>query len=70
MCVLSINVMLFDHCGSLLAFAAPKVFIFDGVYEGLRNAFLAFEKPRFHQFYDVSDIAECHVRFIHQRYAF
>ncbi len=47
MCVLSINVMLFDHFGSLFAFAAQKVFIFDRFYKGFRNAFLTFEKPRF-----------------------
>ena len=47
MCVLSINVMPFDHFGSLFAFWTQKVFIFDRFYKGFRNAFLAFEKPRF-----------------------
>ena len=48
---LSINVMLFDHFGSLFAILAQKVFIFDRFYKGFRNAFLAFEKPRFRWFY-------------------
>ncbi len=37
----------FDHFGSLFAFSAQKVFIFDRFYKGFRNAFLTFEKPRF-----------------------
>ena len=47
----SINVMLFDHFRGHFAFSAQKVFIFDRFYKGFRNAFLAFEKPRFHWFY-------------------
>ena len=70
MCVLSINVMLFDRFGSHFTFLAPKVFIFDRVYKGFRNAFLAFEKPRFHWFYKFVDMAECRVRFIYKRNAF
>ena len=43
---LSINVMLFDHFGSLFAFWTQKVFISDRFDKGFRNAFLAFDKPR------------------------
>ena len=53
MCVLSINVMLFDHFRCHFAILAPKVFIFDRFYKGFRNAFLHFEKPHFHWFYKV-----------------
>ena len=37
----------FRSFGSLFAFSAQKVFVFDRFYKGFRNAFLAFEKPRF-----------------------
>ncbi len=47
MCVLSIIVMLFNHFGCHFAFWTQKVFIFDRFYNGFRNAFLVFEKPRF-----------------------
>ena len=44
---LSINAMLLDHFRCHFAILAQKFFIFDRFYKGFRNAFLAFEKPRF-----------------------